>query len=159
SAGGVRTANLSIADTAPGSPQLVALVGAGGAPIANLSPTSMTFSDQTVGTSSVPQTVTLTNTGNSPLNITQISASGDFSQTNTCSTSLAVGSACQISVTFTPTTTGNRTSTVTIADNASGSPQTVALLGTGSISSLGLGVGPGSSSTTTVSAGQTASYT
>jgi hypothetical protein len=159
SAGGVRTANLSIADTAPGSPQLVALVGAGGAPIATLSPTSLIFSAQTVGTSSAPQTVTLTNTGSGPLNITQISATGDFSQTNTCSTSLAVGSACQISVTFTPTTAGNRTSIVTIADNASGSPQTVALLGTGSTSSLSLGVAPGSSSTVTVSAGQTASYT
>jgi hypothetical protein len=159
SAGGARTASLSISDTATGSPQLVALVGTGLAPGAALSPTSLIFSAQTVGTSSGPQTVTLTNTGNVSLNITQISTSADFSQTNLCSASLAAGSSCQISVIFTPTAAGNQTGSVTFADNASGVPQTVALSGTGSTTNLNLGAPPGGSSSATVPAGQTAIYT
>jgi len=159
SAGGARTASLSISDTAAGSPQLVALVGTGLAAGTALSPASLTFPAQTPGTSSGPQTVTLTNTGNVSLNITQISTSGDFSQTNLCGASLAAGNACQISVIFTPTAAGNQTGSVTFADNGSGSPQTVALTGTGSTSSLNLGVPSGGSSSATVPAGQSANYT
>jgi hypothetical protein len=61
-------------------------------------------------------------------------------------------------VTFTPTADGTRTGTLTITDNAAGSPQTVSLSGTGGTSGLALGAAPGSSSSATVSAGQSASY-
>jgi hypothetical protein len=96
-----------------------------------LSPTSLTFPRQTVGTSSSAQAVTLTNTGTTTLTISSIVASGDFAQTNNCGTSVLAGASCSISTTFTPTTTGNRAGAVTITDNAINSPQIVPLSGTG----------------------------
>ncbi len=135
-ASGTRTGTLTIADNASGSAQTVALSGTGAtavvtAPAVTLSPTSLTFASQTDGTTSVAQTLTLTNSGNVALTITGITAFGDFAQTNTCATTVAAGSSCTISSTFTPTAAGTRTGTLTISDNASGSPQTVALSGTG----------------------------
>ncbi len=94
-----------------------------------VSPTSLTFGGQLVGTSSTPQSVTLSNTGSNSVTINSIGASGDFSQTNTCGTSLAGNSSCTISVTFTPTASGTRTGTLTISDSSG--TQTVGLTGTG----------------------------
>ena len=93
------------------------------APGAGVSPTSLTFTSQTVGTTSGSQGVTLTNTGTASLSISGISASGDFGETNNCGSSLAAGGNCNISVTFSPTGSGTRTGTLSITDNASGSPQ------------------------------------
>lgn len=110
------------------------------APVVSLSPSSLIFSTQTVGTPSAAQPVTLTNTGNAALSITSIAASGDFAETNTCGTGLPGGSGgnimavCAINVTFTPTAAGSRTGAITIIDNASGSPHTVNLTGTGQAS-------------------------
>ncbi len=100
-------------------------------PWAVLSPTSLTFASQKVGTTSAPQPATLTNTGSATLNITSIKTSGNFHQTNTCGKTLNAGIACQISVTFTPTRTGKRRGKLTVADNAANSPQSVSLTGTG----------------------------
>jgi hypothetical protein len=100
-------------------------------PLVVLNPSSLNFASQAVGTNSPTQTVTLTNTGVATLTITSITTTGDFSATNTCGNSVAAGSRCSIIVTFTPTTTGTRTGTVSIVDNAAGSPQTVSLTGTG----------------------------
>ena len=103
------------------------------APVVSLSllPSSLTFTSQTQGTTSAAQTVTLSNTSSALLNITSIIASGDFAATSNCGTSLAAGANCAISVTFTPTAAGTRTGTLTITSNASGSPHTVSLSGTG----------------------------
>src|SRR5438094_4863058 len=57
--------------------------------------------------------------------------SADFGQTNNCGSSLAVSSSCTINVTFTPAASGTRSGTLTVTDNASGSPQTASLTGTG----------------------------
>jgi hypothetical protein len=73
----------------------------------------------------------MTNAGSAPLNITSIAASGDFSQTNTCGTSVNAGANCSINVTFTPTVAGSRSGTFTITDNAPNSPETVNLSGAG----------------------------
>jgi hypothetical protein len=104
------------------------------APIVSLSPTSLTFSQQYVGTTSAAQNVTLTNTGNAALSISSIGLtganSGDFSQTNTCGSGVAAGANCSMSVTFSPTVAGTRNASLSITDNASGSPQTVNLTGT-----------------------------
>ncbi len=95
----------------------------------------MSFGNQGVNTTSGGQTVTLSNTGGSSLTITSISITGtnagDFSETNTCGSSVAAGANCTISVTFTPTAAGSRVGAVTITDNATGSPQSVSLSGTG----------------------------
>jgi len=154
-AGGARTGAITITDNAPGSPHLVDLTGIGLVPQVSLSGTSLTFTSQIVVTTSPPQTVTLSNTGGATLNVTQISVSGDFAQTNNCGTSLVATSSCQISVAFTPTAGGTRSGTLTINDNAPGSPHTVALSGTGQDFSLA----PSGQATATIMPGQTANYT
>jgi hypothetical protein len=137
---GTRTANLAITDDAPASPQTVALTGTGaaGTPGVTLTPTSLMFASQALGTTSAAQTSTLTNTGTGPLTITSVAMSGtnsgDYAQTNACPVSpatLAAGANCAISVTFTPTATGSRTANLSVTDNADGSPQTVPLTGSG----------------------------
>ncbi|MGA3324750.1 MAG: SBBP repeat-containing protein [Terriglobia bacterium] len=107
------------------------------APVIHLASSPLAFSAQGVGTSSHAQTVTLTNTGSSTLTISGITASGDFSQTNTCPTTLSAGADCTISVTFTPVAAGTRTGTLSISDSATGSPRTSALSGTGLVSTVG----------------------
>jgi hypothetical protein len=132
SALGMRTASVSITDNASGSPQMIALSGMGTAPAVTLAPTSLTFGNQLIDTTSPAQAVTLTNSGTGTLTITSIATSGDFVQTNTCGTTVAVGASCTISVTFKPSVIGIRTGDVTITDNAFGNPQqTVPLTGTG----------------------------
>jgi Abnormal spindle-like microcephaly-assoc'd, ASPM-SPD-2-Hydin len=100
------------------------------APSVSLTPTSLSFSTQTVGTTSSAQGVTLSNTGNAALSIISITASGDFSESNNCGTSVAAGANCVINVTFAPTQSGSRSGTLTISDNAGGNPQSVGLSGT-----------------------------
>jgi uncharacterized repeat protein (TIGR01451 family) len=138
-AAGARSAALSIADNAAGSPQTVPLAGTGTtattAPAVTLAPTSLTFASQAAGTTSAAQSVTLTNSGNAALTIAEITLTGtnagDFAQTNTCPASLAASANCTISVTFDPAAAGARSGAISIADNATGSPQTVSLAGTG----------------------------
>jgi len=101
-----------------------------------LTPPSLTYPVQLVGTTSSPQTATLTNTGNQPVTITNISSTSPFSETNNCPASLPVGSACQIQVVFTPTNPGTVKGTLSVTDNAQGSPQTVSLSGIGKIVKL-----------------------
>ena len=136
SAAGARSASVVFTDNAAGSPQSLNLVGTGTAPVVGLSATTLTFGSQTVGASSPAQTVTLSNTGNAGLSIAGLAVTGtnagDFAQTNTCASPVAAGGNCTISVTFTPAASGGRTASVSISDNASGSPQMVALSGTGS---------------------------
>jgi probable HAF family extracellular repeat protein len=132
-ASGTRTAALSISDNAAGSPQKVTLSGIG--TTAKLSPVSVTFSTQAIGTTSGARKVTLTNVGATSLTITSIAITGtnagDFGQTHTCGTSLAAGANCSIGVTFKPTASGTRTAVLSISDNAAGSPQKLTLSGIG----------------------------
>jgi len=99
-----------------------------------LSPTALTFSSQAVGSASASKSITLTNSGGAALSVTSITLaganSGDFTQANTCGSSVAAAGNCSISVTFKPTASGSRAATVTIADSAAGSPHTVPLTGT-----------------------------
>jgi hypothetical protein len=136
SSAGTRTASVMITDNASDSVQAVSLTGTGLSGQANLSPSSLTFASQNVGTTSAAQSITLSNTGNTSFNVTSISTTGtnagDFSATTTCGSSVTAGGNCTISVTFTPTATGTRTAAVSISDNAAGGPQTVILTGTGS---------------------------
>jgi hypothetical protein len=171
SALGAETDEITITDNASGSPHTITVTGTGvtAATAVTVSPTSLTFSNQAVGTVSSPQTVTITNTGTAALNITQISASGDFSQTNTCGLKLNilnVGESCSVSVSFAPTASGVRSGSLSISDNATGSPQTVALSGAGSalfslsaVNAATTVVIGSTSATFTVSASAPASFT
>jgi hypothetical protein len=135
---GTVTGTVTIVDGDATSPQTVSLTGTGvGAPVVTLSPTSLSFGAVLVKSSSVPQTVTVTNTGGSTLTFGTkgIAITGtniaDFSQTNNCGTSVAVGASCTITVTFTPQASGSRSASVTLTDNASNGTQTVGLSGSG----------------------------
>jgi subtilase family serine protease len=150
SSASTENASLNFADNASNSPQTVPLSGTGTAPSVSLSTTSLGFSNQPVGTTSAASPLTVTNNGTAPLNFTSIAVTGDFAiaASGTCSTSapVAAGSNCVINATFTPTATGSRTGSLTLTDNASGSPQVVGLSGTGTAPSVSL-------STTSVSFG------
>jgi hypothetical protein len=139
---GPRTASLQIADNALGTPQTVALSGTGVVSGANatLVPAAITFPTQVINTTSAGSTVTLNNYGTSTLQIGGISITGtdagDFGQSHTCGGSLGAGASCTITVTFKPKASGLRTAALSVSDNASGSPQTVSLSGTGTTAAL-----------------------
>ena len=111
--------------------------GGGGttAPSLSESASSLTFAAQTVGSSSAAQSVTVTNGGTAAAAISSVAATGDYTQTDTCGSSLAVGASCTVSVVFTPTAAGTRTGTVTVGSNDPAGPLTLALTGTGTASS------------------------
>jgi hypothetical protein len=135
---GALTGSLTVNYNASNSPQTVQLTGTGIAAL-SFSPASWTFGDQLVNTTSSAEVITLRNLQTVPLSITGISTSGDFTQTSTCPISpntLAAASSCTISVTFTPTVLGTIPGTLTVTDNASTSPQTVSLTGTGGFPGL-----------------------
>ena len=163
-ASGARTGTLSLADDAGGSPQMFSLSGNGTAPGVGLAPTSLDFGNQPLATTSAPMTVTLTNTGTAALTINSFAASGDFAATSTgasaCPTSpatLAAGANCTINVTFTPTASGARTGTLSVTDNAGGSPQIMTLSGNGTAApDFGL---TGPAATENVKAGNTLTFT
>ncbi|HLZ43836.1 MAG TPA: FG-GAP-like repeat-containing protein [Candidatus Sulfotelmatobacter sp.] len=130
---GSLTGSITITDNAPNSPQKVSLKGTG--TDVQLTPTSLNFGNQPVGTKSLPKKITLSNKASVAVSITGISITGtnagDFAQTNTCGTSVAGGASCFITVTFTPSVTGKRSAAVSVSDNGGGSPQKVSLSGTG----------------------------
>ncbi len=135
----------------------------------SLSPTSLAFASQAVGTTSATQTVTVRNAGTAAVNFSGFTITGtnagDFAvplptSGAGCSATgtLAAGASCTINVVFTPGANGARTATLNIADNATGSPQTVALSGTGVTSSVIITVAPGGSTMATTVSGGTAYY-
>lgn len=130
-----QTATLMINDNAAGSPQTVVLYATVIDPVAQLSARSLTFGTVKVGKSSSSQSVTLSNPGGTALSITDIAIAGadpnDFTETNTCSASLAPKKSCTISVTFKPTAKKARSATLVITDNAQNSPQSISLSDTG----------------------------
>ncbi len=127
------TGQITINDSASGSPHQISLTGTGvsPAPAVSVSPASLTFPGQTFGTSSASQTLTLTNSGSAALSITKIAAGSEFAETDNCGSSLDPAASCAINVIFTPSGTGSRTGSLTVTDNASGSPHLVKLTGTG----------------------------
>ncbi len=101
------------------------------APSVALTPQQINFGNEPLESLSTAVTVTLTNAGSAALNITSITASGDFQQTNTCGTSVAGGAGtCTIQITFTPTSVGLQTDQITITDNAGGT-QAITVTGNG----------------------------
>lgn len=133
SATGTRTGSITITDQAANSPQSVSLTGTGissGTATVTLTPTSESFTATAVGSSSATKTITVKNTGTASTSIS-ISRSGDFTETNTCGSTLNSSSSCTITAGFTPTVTGSISGAITVTDNASNSPQVVSLTGSG----------------------------
>ncbi|HEY1937258.1 MAG TPA: choice-of-anchor D domain-containing protein [Candidatus Angelobacter sp.] len=152
---GSRSGSLSLGSNSSIAVSPVTLAGTGIAPLAVLSPASLSFTNQAVNTTSAIQTATLTNSGTAALAISNINMTGNFAQTNNCGTSLPAGANCTISVTFTPTGTGSRLGSLNVTDNSlGGSTQTASLSGTGIDFSLSA-----SPSSASISAGKIASFT
>jgi hypothetical protein len=107
------------------------------APAVTFTPTSLAFGAQAIGTTSAPQSIKVTNTGSASLFINSAATRGanplDFTQVEDgCSgLTLAAGTSCSVSITFSPTASGTRSATFILTDNAADSPQTVPITGTG----------------------------
>jgi hypothetical protein len=132
------SASVSVADNAAGSPQTVPLTCTGTTATAAIgfSPSSVAFAAQTVGTSSSPTGILVTNTGGGTLNISNVQISGgnvtSFLQNNNCvGVPIAPAGTCTINATFSPKAAGALSSAILVTDNAAGSPQSVPLTGTG----------------------------
>ena len=139
---GTKSATLEIGDDAADSPQTVALSGTGtdggGPAAATVSPATLSFGDESLGTKSAAQEVTLTDTGPGPLTIATFHLDGpdaaDFAQGADCPVSpdsLPSGASCEIYVSFTPTAVGAKSAELVIGDNDPSGRQTVALDGDG----------------------------
>lgn len=130
-----QTATLTIKDNVAGSPQTVMLTATVIDPVPSFSATSLSLGTVKTGTPSASKSIAVTNVGGTALTITNIvfagADPGDFSQTNTCSASLAPKGTCTISVTFKPGAKTARTATLVVTDNAVNSPQRISLSGTG----------------------------
>jgi hypothetical protein len=141
---GALTATLSYPDNATGSPQTVTLTGTGTSstgPTLSITPGTLTFASTAIGATTAAQLVTIKNTGTTPVTFSassSISGSGasSFIKTaSTCTNPLPAGASCTNSIEFKPTAAGALTATLSYPDNATGSPQTVPLTGTGTSSS------------------------
>ena len=115
--------------------EVFATAGSTGSPALSANPTSLSFASTTVGAASATETVTISNTGSASATVSAVTATGDFTQTNGCS-SIAAGASCAVSVVFHPTAAGARTGTLSVLSNATNSPATVALSGAGAAAAV-----------------------
>ena len=129
---GSKTAILRI-DAGSAGTQTVALSGTGVVPAYTVLPSALAFGSETIDVASAAQSVTVTNTGTAVLPITSITLAGknpgQFTQTNTCGTSVAVAGTCTISVVFKPTSIGSKTATLHVNAGGGAGTQTVTLTG------------------------------
>lgn len=101
-------------------------------PALTLNPTNLAYNDQAVATASDPQTITVTNSGNAPLTVSSVVATGDFTETDTCTAApIAVGLTCTVQVRFLPSATGRSYGLLTVYGNVSGGQASTTLSGTG----------------------------
>lgn len=127
---------LTITDSDPTLSQIVTLTGTSvGSPTIKLSAHSLSFHGIDFGSTSAPQTVTITNSGTGIMNISSITITGpnasNFAETDTCGAPVETTETCEITVTLTPTTLGSLSATVTINSNSTNNPQTFTLSGSG----------------------------
>ncbi|MGO9085652.1 MAG: choice-of-anchor D domain-containing protein [Candidatus Sulfotelmatobacter sp.] len=130
---GPRGASITITDDTQGSPHSVSLNGAGVVSGANatFSAPDIPFGNAAVNTTSPPKSVNLVNYGTATLDVTGITASTDFAETDNCGAPLASTASCTIKVTFTPQSLGNVNGTLSLDDNGADSPQSLTLTGSG----------------------------
>jgi hypothetical protein len=163
---GARSASLSVSDNANPSPQSVSLSGTGTIPGAQFNLSTIPFGSVLVGAQSSSEPVQINNTGNGPLVITHVGFTGtdpnDFQAAGSCvgasgsSVSVPAASNCTVNVTFAPTASGSRGASLSVTDNAPGSPQQLPV--TGTATDFQLGAGSGGSTSVTITAGETATF-
>src|SRR5579862_7868780 len=154
------SSSLMLVSNAPTSPTTIPLSGTGSAQVLQLTPstTSLSFGNQTLNASAT-QSVTLTNTGNAAVSISQVNVAGSGFTLNGSAplVTLSAGQAASFSVTFTPTIAGNSTGTASVVSTAANSPLSISLSGVGVQPQIS--VAPGSVSFGTLTVGQTSSQT
>src|SRR5262249_29804994 len=128
--GASRFGSIVFSDDAPGNPHSVSLSGTVPGPFLLATPSSLAFGIQSINTTSASKIIVVQNTGVANLLISSIVASADFTRASSCS-GFSPGFSCTISVTYKPTSLGPKTGTLTITDNAAGSPHVIQLSGTG----------------------------
>lgn len=138
SATGPRSASISVTHDAGGAAFTLALTGNGIAPTFSVNPVSVDFGEQQINIASTPKLLTITNTGTADLVVSQISVTGTdaaaFSfAALTLPMTIAPGNTGNVTVTFKPTTVGNKSAAITFADNANGSPHSVPVAGVGTL--------------------------
>jgi hypothetical protein len=128
-----RTGELRAATYGRGLWQIPLLTAAAAVqPSIGLNPTGLTFSTQPIASESSPQTITVTNTGSASLTVSLVVATGDFSETDTCTAApIAPNQSCAIQIQFLPTAVGSRNGVLTVYGNVSGGQATAALSGIG----------------------------
>jgi hypothetical protein len=156
---GTRSGTVSIASSLTTLPLAVILTGSGAQSHLQITPTSLSFGNLTIGSPS-KLTLSLANTGTAPVSRIALAIAGDYAITTPCSTTtLAAGASCAITITFTPTVAGNRTGSLSITSSDPNSPLTVPLTGTGTpAGAFALTVDGRASSSITVSSGRPANY-
>jgi len=123
---------ITFIDSASTKPQVIELSGAG--TVMAVSPQSLNFGNQKVGTKSPPQSVVVTNQGSTAVTISSITffdARNNYHQGNNCSAQLNPGTSCTIGVTFDPKNTGPQNGMLYINDNGGGGRQGISLTGIG----------------------------
>jgi hypothetical protein len=130
---GTFAGTISITDSASTKPQVIEVSGSG--TVVTLTPASLTFGPQQLGTTSPPQHIQLTNTGKIPMTVSKVSVHGDnwtsFDATDNCPSSLGAGASCTITVEYKPILgSGAQTANVYVTDSGGGSPQIASLSGT-----------------------------
>ncbi|WP_157447049.1 glycoside hydrolase family 9 protein, partial [Cytophaga aurantiaca] len=119
------TLNLSVTGTAP------AIAVSQGATAYTSNGTAYAFPATVQGSQSTAVVFTIKNTGTATLTLGALSITGPFQLTDPSTTSIAAGVSTTFSVVFAPTATGAFTGTVTLPNNAAGSPFILNLSGTG----------------------------
>ena len=161
---GSRTGTLSLIDAATGNPQVINLMGNGVAATGSLvpEPDNLVFTAQAKGTTSAGQYISLYNSGNSPVQLNSLAATGDFaiSSNGSCSpgsTVFSPGSQCTFYVTFTPMqTSGAEAATVVVGTSAGN--YTINLSGTAEAATQAIGLTPTTFNFGTVQKGTTVGY-
>jgi FG-GAP-like repeat/Abnormal spindle-like microcephaly-assoc'd, ASPM-SPD-2-Hydin/FG-GAP repeat len=155
---GSEVGRLVINSNANPAQSAVALTGVGYiiGPVFSLSPATVDFGSQYVGTSSAPAVVTVANTGDAPFNISSVTASAGFVPLSTCGSNVQPSFSCAIGIFFDPSTTGSQSGELTIVDNLPASQQLVALSGNGT--QISVDAAAGSSTAQVVNSGQSATF-
>ena len=129
---GTDAGTLQINDNAPITPQKIQLIGFSAFPYLQIYTSGLNAPDEIVGATTAPFLAQVSNAdGILPIHITSVTATGDFAGVNQCPKVLYPGQVCNLGATFTPSATGTRSGTLSIYDDAVGSPQTLPLTGNG----------------------------
>lgn len=115
---GAKSEPLTFAVSAWSSPQSATITGTGMGGNLLFNPTSLSFGSMTAGSTSTPQTATLTNQESTAITLNSIKATGTFLQTNDCPTTLDIGASCTVSVSADPQAAGSFSGTVDATDSS-----------------------------------------